>query len=178
MKTFKFENKDVKIEIIDNEIWFVADDVVDILGFDNTVEAIKYRVDDEDIKMDNEIYLINESGLYNLICTSKSLISTEFKKWIIFDIVPTIRKNIYKEISENMNKKDDLIKFDDKYITNLEKIIRRDDELLKFMSDIEKLSHKYADLNTKHLIKLLKLLDQYDEFIDSFNFNKGENYEK
>lgn len=136
METFKFENKEVKIKVIDNEIWFVADDVTDILGYGITSTAIKYHVDDEDTRIDEEIYLVNESGLYNLIFASKLVISMKFKKWIISKVLPTIRKNICKETYENINKRDELIEWNDKYIKCLEKIINKKDELIECKDEL------------------------------------------
>lgn len=136
METFKFENKEVKIKVIDNEIWFVADDVTDILGYGITSTAIKYHVDDEDTRRDEEIYLVNESGLYNLIFASKLVISMKFKKWIISKVLPTIRKNIYEETYENINKRDELIEWNDKYIKCLEKIINKKDELIECKDEL------------------------------------------
>lgn len=136
MKRFKFEDKYVKVEIIDNAIWFVADDVADILGFGITSTAIKYYVDDEDTRIDEEIPLINESGLYNLIFASNLLIAMKFKKWVISEVLPTIRKNIYEETYENINKRDELIEWKDKYIKCLNEIINKKDELIECKDEL------------------------------------------
>ncbi|WP_052727667.1 BRO-N domain-containing protein [Sneathia vaginalis] len=91
METFKFENKEVRIKILDNEIWFVAADITDILGYDFPSKAIRNHVDDEDKILDQKIDLINESGLYNLIFASKLVIAMKFKKWIISEVLSKFR---------------------------------------------------------------------------------------
>lgn len=167
METFKFEDKEVKIKLIDDEIWFVADDVTDILGYGITSTAIKYHVDDEDTKIDEEIYLVNESGLYNLIFASKRLIAMKFKKWIISEVLPTIRKNIYEEIYENINKKDKLMECNSKYIELLNKLIECD---AKYVIHLQKL----IEYNDEYIKSLEKIINKKDDFM----FHGGENYEK
>ncbi|WP_311695699.1 BRO-N domain-containing protein [Sneathia sanguinegens] len=137
MKTFKFEDKEVRTKVIDDEIWFVAHDVTDILGFDESIsKAIKDHVDKEDYMINNGIYLVNESGLYNLIFASNLLLAMKFKKWILSEVIPTIRKNMYKETYENINKRDELIEWSDKYIKCLEEIINKKDEYIKCLKEI------------------------------------------
>lgn len=168
MKRFKFEDKDVKIEIIDNEIWFVADDVTDILGFDKVIiKVIKDHVDKEDYRIYDNIYLINESGLYNLIFASNRLIAMKFKKWIISKVLPTIRKNIYEEKYENINKKDKLMECNSKYIELLNKLIECD---AKYVIHLQKL----IEYNDEYIKSLEKIINKKDDFM----FHGGENYEK
>lgn len=83
MEIFNFEGNYVKIKITKDEIWFVAKNVTDILGYTNTIKAIKDHVDDEDKMLEQGTQLINESGLYNLIFASNLATAMKFKKWII-----------------------------------------------------------------------------------------------
>lgn len=81
--------------------YFVGKDVAEILGYSNTPKAIKDHVDDEDklterIVMSGQgrdVTIINESGLYSLILSSKLPKAKEFKHWVTSEILPTIRKH-------------------------------------------------------------------------------------
>ena len=85
---------------IDNEPWFVGKDVAEALGYKNTKDALDKHVDAEDkgvSKMDTpggkqEVTIINESGLYSLILSSKLPGAKEFKRWVTSEVIPSIRK--------------------------------------------------------------------------------------
>ena len=83
------------------DVWFVAKDVADVLGYNNTSKAIQMHVD-EDEKADLPIWdgrqnrnqkVINESGLYSLILSSKLPNAKKFKKWVTSEVLPSIRKH-------------------------------------------------------------------------------------
>lgn len=82
------------------EPWFVAKDVCGILGYANPSKAIADHVENED-KLNNETlsslgqrggWLINESGLYSLIFGSKKPEAKAFKRWVVHEVLPAIRK--------------------------------------------------------------------------------------
>lgn len=88
--------------IIDDIPYFVGRDVASILGYANTRDALAKRVDNED-KLngvaicdtngrETKPVLINESGLYSLILTSKLPSAKEFKRWVTSSVLPMIRK--------------------------------------------------------------------------------------
>lgn len=88
---------------IDGVVWFVGKDVAEALGYSNTSKAIITHVADEDkiIKMlpnsqngktVGKTYIINESGLYALILSSKLPSAKEFKHWVTSEVLPSIRK--------------------------------------------------------------------------------------
>lgn len=85
---------------IDNEPWFVGKDVADALGYSNTRDALSKHVDDEDKGVANcdtlggtqEMVIINESGLYSLIMSSKLSSAKKFKRWVTSEVLPSIRK--------------------------------------------------------------------------------------
>lgn len=90
----------VRMMIINNEVWFVGKDIVDILGYKNGSRDINSHVDKED-KLKYQIstagqmreqLLINESGLYSLALSSKLPKAKEFKRWITKEVIPSIRK--------------------------------------------------------------------------------------
>lgn len=101
LQLFKFENKNVRTLLIGNEPWFVGKDVAEILGYSKSRNALARHVDDEDKKgvpiqdsigrMQNTP-IINESGLYSLILSSKLPSAKEFKHWITSEVLPQIRK--------------------------------------------------------------------------------------
>lgn len=93
------------------EPWFVGKDVAEILGYSNTPKAIRDHVDDEDklterivlSGQNREVAIINESGLYSLILSSKMPKAKEFKRWVTSEVIPAIRKTGgYIAGSENM----------------------------------------------------------------------------
>ena len=98
-----FENEEfgsVRTMEINGERYFVGKDVAEILGYANTSKALIDHVDDED-KLNNETlsslgqrggWLINESGLYSLILSSKLPTAKKFKRWVTSDVLPAIRK--------------------------------------------------------------------------------------
>ena len=98
-----FDNQELgQIRVIeqDGEPWFVGKDVTDILGYSNSRKAIGDHVDEEDkgvTKCDTlggkqDLTMINESGLYSLILSSKMPNAKKFKHWVTADVLPAIRK--------------------------------------------------------------------------------------
>lgn len=92
---------EIRAVTIDGEPWFVGKDVAEILGYSNTRKAIADHVDNEDKtdgvtirdSMGREQFpvLINESGLYALIFSSKLESAKRFKHWVTSEILPSIR---------------------------------------------------------------------------------------
>lgn len=84
---------------VDREPFFVGKDVAEILGYSNPQKAIRDHVDEED-KTLNESFtvngtmavLINESGLYSLVLSSKLPTAKRFKRWVTSEVLPAIRK--------------------------------------------------------------------------------------
>lgn len=98
---FNFNGKAVRTVTVDNEPYFVGKDVAEILGYSGTAKAIRTHVDGEDkgvTTMDTpggkqDLVIINESGLYSLILSSKLPQAKEFKRWVTSEVLPTIRKH-------------------------------------------------------------------------------------
>lgn len=84
----------------DGEPWFVGKDVASALGYKDTVSALKSKVDTEDKAGwqittqfgTKETTIINESGLYCLIFSSKLEKAKRFKSWVTHEVLPSIRK--------------------------------------------------------------------------------------
>lgn len=101
IQRFDFKGAALRTLIDENgEPWFVAKDVCDVLGYANASKAISDHVDSED-KLNNESlsslgqrggWLVNESGLYSLVLSSKLPTAKEFKRWVTHEVLPQIRK--------------------------------------------------------------------------------------
>ena len=102
IKTFNNpEFGEVRATMIDDEPWFVGKDVAKILGYSRTADAIKAHVDDDDkltrcftdSGQSRQMYVINESGMYALILSSKLPSAKKFKRWVTSEVLPAIRKH-------------------------------------------------------------------------------------
>nr|DAO59495.1 MAG TPA: repressor domain protein [Caudoviricetes sp.] len=90
----------VRSTMINEEPFFVGKDVAEILGYTNASKALADHVDEEDKLNNNSLpslgqrggWLINESGLYSLILSSKLPTAKRFKKWVTSEVLPAIRK--------------------------------------------------------------------------------------
>lgn len=84
----------------DGEPWFVGKDVAVSLGYSNTADAVQKHVDDDDrltsqiaiAGQNRNIVIINESGLYSLVLSSKLPTAKKFKRWVTSEVIPSIRK--------------------------------------------------------------------------------------
>lgn len=101
IQTFNFNASTLRVLTDENgEPWFIAKDICDVLNYTNASKAISDHVDPED-KLNNESlsslgqrggWLVNESGLYSLVLSSKLPTAKEFKRWITHEVLPSIRK--------------------------------------------------------------------------------------
>jgi anti-repressor protein len=104
--SFTFTSEDAKPMLVrvltdgDGEPWFVAKDVADILGYRNGSRDINRHVEEDDRRKQmvsdgtqmKETIVINESGLYSLVLSSKLPKAKDFKHWVTSDVLPSIRK--------------------------------------------------------------------------------------
>ena len=99
-----FENSEfgkVRTVILNDEPWFIGKDVTDILGYQNGSRDINRHVDEEDrqnyqngtFESNRGMAIINESGLYSLILSSKLPTAKKFKRWVTSEVLPSIRKH-------------------------------------------------------------------------------------
>ena len=103
LQLFNFEGNEVRTLKIDDEPYFVGKDVANILGYSNTRKALQDHVDLEDKKdgvtirdsigRNQKPTVINESGLYSLILSSKMPNAKRFKRWVTSEVLPAIRKH-------------------------------------------------------------------------------------
>ena len=112
----------IRIVVMGTEPWFVGKDVAEILGYSNTRDALAKHVDSED-KADVAIHdgrqnrymsVINESGLYSLVLSSKLPTAKKFKRWVTSEVLPSIRKNggylTPEKVEEVLSNPDTIIK--------------------------------------------------------------------
>lgn len=101
LQLFNFEGNEVRTLKINDEPYFVGNDVAKILGYSNYRKAVFEHVDDEDklrtqiryAGQNREVTVINESGLYSLILSSKMPNAKKFKHWVTSEVLPAIRKH-------------------------------------------------------------------------------------
>lgn len=99
-----FDNEEfgtIRTVMIDGEPWFVGKDVAEALGYTNPRDALSKHVDDEDkktvairdgIRGNPNVTVINESGVYSLILSSKLPNAKKFKRWVTAEILPSVRQ--------------------------------------------------------------------------------------
>lgn len=107
-----FQNGDfgtIRTLTINDEPWFVGKDVAEILGYERPTKTVVDHVDEDDrLMLDGKTqsqfgielgqrggWIINESGLYSLILSSKLPTAKQFKRWVTSEVLPAIRKNGY-----------------------------------------------------------------------------------
>lgn len=101
-----FENKEfgeIRTVIENGEPWFVGRDVALALGYAKPENAVMVHIDDDDKTLtliqgrcstgSQNTTIINESGLYSLVLSSKQPNAKKFKKWVTGEVLPSIRKN-------------------------------------------------------------------------------------
>ncbi len=171
-----FENKEfgkIRTVEINSEPYFVGKDVADILGYGNTRDALSKHIDTEDkltsqiatAGQNRNVTVINESGLYSLILSSKLPTAKKFKRWVTSEVLPSIRKH-------GMYATDELIANPDIAIAAFQalKEERKQRELLQFECNKQKqiigeLKPKadYTDiiLQSKSLVTITQIAKDY-----------------
>ena len=116
-----FVNKELELEVraveIDGEGWLVGKDVAEVLGYSNSRDALSNHVDDEDKasvaiydgRQNRNMTIINESGLYSLVLSSKLPGAKKFRKWVTSDVLPSIRNHGMYATDELLDNPDLLI---------------------------------------------------------------------
>ncbi|MBQ1492173.1 MAG: Bro-N domain-containing protein [Blautia sp.] len=100
LQVFEYEGSRVRTLDIEGEPWFVGKDVAEVLGYRDTSDALKKHVRDSDKGVgvlptpggNQEMKVINESGLYSLILKSKLPSAERFQHWVTSEVLPSIRK--------------------------------------------------------------------------------------
>ena len=111
MKNLVFKSKEfgqIRTCTVKGETYFVGKDVASALGYTNPQKAIRDHIDEEDKLGERivqsgqarETIIINESGLYSLILSSKLDSARRFKRWVTSEVLPAIRKNGRYELEQ------------------------------------------------------------------------------
>lgn len=165
----------VRTVIVDNEPYFVGRDVAEILGYSNTRDALAKRVDDEDkldgvaicdsIGREQTPILINESGLYSLILSSKLPNARKFKHWVTSEVLPSIRKHGVYAIDEVLENPDMLIEALTKLKAERERVKSLEQDIAVKNQQITEMKPKasYYDvvLNCKNLVAISVIAKDY-----------------
>lgn len=125
-----FENQEFgKVRVIekDGQPWFVGMDITKKLGYRNSRDTISKHVDDEDKGVANcdtlrgkqNLTIINESGLYSLILTSKLPAAKTFKHWVTSEILPSVKRHGAYITDETLQKMLDSGEFTDTLVRQL-----------------------------------------------------------
>ena len=199
-----FENEkigQVRTVMRDGEVWFIARDVAEALGYANASDAISKHVDREDkgiAKCDTlggtqELTVLNESGLYSLILSSKLGSAKRFKRWVTSEVLPAIRKTgsyemsrLSKEMRAILNCDERIVIIDDR-VTNLENCMTIDygeqvvlgDEVNKAVLDAlgGKYSNAYNEIGKKVFAECNRDLKHYFHVNARNNVPKKRYYE-
>lgn len=108
VQLFNFENHEVRSLLLNNEPWFVGKDVAEVLGYERADNAIRNHIDREDKLMhqisasgqNRNMTIINESGLYSLVLSSKLPSAKKFKRWVTSEVLPALRKTGQYQVKE------------------------------------------------------------------------------
>lgn len=194
----------------DGNIWFVSKDVCDVLGIVNNRDAINRLDEDEKDIIDphiftvgntdtenrrgSELSIINESGMYTLVLTSRKPQAKEFKKWLTHEVIPTIRQHggyIYgqemletkdqKEIKEKLSELSEKVKYLRvrrrqlrKQVSNLQENKRK---LRKQVNNLNEYADLYEDLFEKAQADYVAAMEENEYLRDKIEkLRHPENY--
>lgn len=155
-----------RIVTIDGEPWFIAKDVATALCYSNTRDAIAKHVDDDDKntvvirdgKGNPNQTIINESGLYSLVLSSKLPTAKKFKHWITSEVLPAIRKH-------------------GAYMTpeKIEEALLNPDTLIKLATELkaEREARKHAELEAASAKQVIGELKPKADYTDRILSSKG-----
>ncbi|MCO4527331.1 Phage antirepressor protein [Streptococcus infantarius subsp. infantarius] len=177
---FTFHGQEVRTLTIDNEPWFVGKDVADILGYSNSKDALNKHVDLDDKQIiqrsqiatldipNRGLTIINESGLYSLILSSKLPRAKEFKRWVTSEVLPTIRKH-------GMFATDELLDNPDFAIATLQKLKEEREAKKLLEATIEEQKPKVIFANAVSASHTSILVGDFAKLMRQNGLNFGQN---
>lgn len=161
------EFKSIRAFSYKNEPWFVGKDIAESLGYKDTDQAIRKHVDKDDKQTRQfngtgqmrKMIIINESGLYSLILSSKLENAKKFKKWITSEVLPSIRKHgaymTEDTIEKALTSPDFLIQLATKLKEEQEKSKDLEDKLEKNSKMLNQISASKNSLLVREVAKIL-----------------------
>ena len=163
----------VRSLMLNGEPYFVGKDVAEILGYQNASKALADHVDDED-KLNNESlsslgqrggWLINESGLYSLILSSKLPSAKRFKRWVTSEVLPAIRKHGVFVMDDIVSNTDALIEALQAFKTErLQRMALEEENAVQKQQLVEmkpKASYYDVVLNSPDLVSITEIAKDY-----------------
>lgn len=155
-----FENEEfgsVRTMVIDGEPWFVGKDIADALGYAKSRNALAQHVDIEDKTQaliqggcssgTQKTIIINESGLYSLILSSKLETAKKFKRWVTSEVLPSIRKHGAYLTDETLSRVSENTDEAERLFRELKEEKLRAKNLQKENSELEELVSKLKQTN-------------------------------
>ncbi len=173
---FNFHGQDIRTVIINNEPYFVGKDVAESLGYTNTRQALKKHVDEDDkgvSKCDTpggkqDLVIINESGMYSLVLSSKLPQAKEFKRWVTSEVLPTIRKH-------GMFATDELLDNPDFAIATLQKLKEEREAKKLLEATIKEQRPKVIFANAVSASRTSILVGEFAKLMRQNGVNLGQN---
>lgn len=173
---FKFHGKDVRTVTINGEPYLIGKDVAEILGYSRPDNAIRNHVDDEDKLVhqfsasgqNRNMTVINESGFYALVLSSKLLRAKEFKRWVTSEVLPTIRKH-------GMFATDELLDNPDFAIATLQKLKEEREAKKLLEATIEEQKPKVIFANAVSASRTSILVGEFAKLMRQNGVNLGQN---
>ena len=155
---------EIRTVMVDGEPWLVGKDVAQALGYGDTDQALRKHVEEEDkltrqfdgSGQNRNMTIINESGLYSLVLSSKLPTAKKFKRWVTSEVLPSIRKH-------------------GAYMTPeaIEKVLYDPDFIIRLATDIKKERARSHAMMTQAALLNMELdaqqykVDFFDALIDS-----------
>lgn len=202
LQVFKNEEfGEIRTLEIDGEPYFVGKDVASVLGYAKPLNAISKHVDEDDslkrglidsLGRTQQTIVINESGLYSLILSSKLPTAKKFKRWVTSEVLPTIRKTggyvndedlfintyfpfadngtkaIFKSTLETVRKQNEIIASQKKTIENQNQdLMHKEDVIIGFVDEID-LAKKRQVLNRVVRYKTNNYSQRWNELYKQF----------
>lgn len=167
-KTFSNnEFGEIRVLEVNNEPWFVGKDVAEVLGYAEPRSVVAKKVDAEDKGVSKmatasgtqEMTIINESGLYSLILSSKLPNAKKFKRWVTGEVLPSIRRNgaymTENTIEKALSSPDFLIQLATKLKEEQEKAKELEDKLEKNSKMIKQIEASKNSMLVREVAKVL-----------------------
>lgn len=173
---FNFHGQDVRTVTINGEPYLVGKDVAEILGYSRPDNAIRNHVDDEDKLVhqfsasgqNRNMTVINESGFYALVLSSKLPRAKEFKRWVTSEVLPTIRKH-------GMFATDELLDNPDFAIATLQKLKEEREAKKLLEATIEEQKPKVIFANAVSASHTSILVGDFAKLMRQNGLNFGQN---
>lgn len=162
VQLFNFENQQLRTLKINDEPYFVGKDLASILGYSNTRDALNRHVELEDQKIltsqnttlenipNRGLTVVNESGMYSLILSSKLPNAKKFKHWVTSEVLPAIRKTGSYQLPQTPEERLKL---------TIEATIHLDERMSNVEKDVEFIKNT-SEIDSNQRFKLRKARDR------------------